>query len=515
VFSLEDAVRLVVARATLMQALPEGGAMVAVQAAEDEVLPLLDGAVAIAAVNGPRSVVISGDEASVLAVAAKLEEQGRKTKRLTVSHAFHSPLMDPMLDAFTTAASTVTYTAPRIAVVSTLTGKIAAGEDLRTARYWADQVRGTVRFADAVDTLTTEGVTSFLEIGPDGILSALAEGAVPALRRGRDETATLLTAVATLFTRGVPVDWPTLYEGTGARRVPLPTYAFQRRRYWLEQRAVPETFGNGAPTTGHPVLGAPITVAGFNQILFTSRLSLKSHPWLADHVVLGSPVLPASALVELAIHAGDLIGHPALDELNLQVPLVLPEEGNIQLQVRAGTPDDTGRHCLCLYSRPDDFDAPWTMHAEGWYLTEEPEVADSLAWDETTPGRTTEIHLPDGLQADAGRYGLHPALLQAALPVRPLDPAAGTVPVPADWYGVRLHATGATAVKARVTQTGDDSFSLQLADPAGDLVVSVESIVFRDIPNEQFRAAVGGDSTGRESLFHLDWTPTTPPAPAT
>ncbi|WP_189853982.1 type I polyketide synthase, partial [Streptomyces omiyaensis] len=320
--------------------------------------------------------------------------------------------------------------------------------------------------------------------------------------------------VATLHTRGVPVAWQTLYENTGARRVPLPTYAFQRRRYWLEPRPVPETFGNGAPATGHPVLGSPVTVAGFNQILFTSRLSLKSHPWLADHVVLGSAILPASALVELAIHAGDLIGHPALDELNLQVPLVLPEEGNIQLQVRAGTPDDTGRHCLCLYSRPDDFDAPWTMHAEGWYLTEEPEAAASLAWDENAGGRTTEIRLPEGLQSDAGRYGLHPVLLQAALPTRPVDPDAGTVPVPADWYGVRLHATGATAVKARITEIDDDSFSLQLADAAGDLVVSVESIVFRDIPNEQFRAAVGGDSTGRDSLLHLDWTPAGPlPAP--
>ncbi|MEU7298075.1 SDR family NAD(P)-dependent oxidoreductase [Streptomyces exfoliatus] len=507
VFSLEDAVRLVVARAGLMQALPKGGAMVAVQATEDEVLPLLDGAVSIAAVNGPQSVVVSGEESAVLAVASRLEEQGRKTKRLTVSHAFHSPLMDPMLEEFKAVASELTYAAPRIAVVSTVTGKLATGDDLRTAQYWADQVRGTVRFADAVDTLAAEGVTSSLEIGPDGILSALAEGAVPALRRGRDEVATLLAAVGTLFTRGIPVDWRALYEGTGARQVPLPTYAFQRQRYWLESRPVPETFGNGAPTTGHPVLGSPITVAGFNQILFTSRLSLKSHPWLADHVVLGSPVLPASALVELAIHAGDLIGHPALDELNLQVPLVLPEEGNIQIQVRAGTPDDTGRHCLCLYSRPDDFDAPWTMHAEGWYLTEEPEVASSLTWDENAPGRTTEIQLPDSLQADAGRYGLHPVLLQAALPVRPANPAGGTIPVPADWYGVRLHATGATAVKARVTEIDADSISLQLADAAGDLVVSVESVVFRDMPTEQFRAAVGGDSTGRESLFHVDWTP--------
>ncbi|MFE9913496.1 type I polyketide synthase [Streptomyces clavifer] len=516
VLSLEDAVGLVVARAGLMQALPVGGGMVAVRAGEEEVVPLLEGrvGVAVAAVNGAGSVVVSGVEAGVLEVVAELEGRGFGSRRLRVSHAFHSPLMDPMLEEFGAALAGVSFGVPRFGVVSTLTGKVAVGEDLRSAGYWVDQVRGTVRFADAVDTMAAQGVTSFLEIGPDAVLSVLAQGAVPALRRDRDEVVSLLSAVGSLFTRGVPVDWRALYAGTGARRVPLPTYAFQRQRYWLEPGPVPGAHSHDAPTTGHPVLGSPITVAGFNQILFTSRLSLQSHPWLADHVVLGSPVLPASALVELAIHAGDLIGHPALDELNLQVPLVLPHEGNIQLQVRAGTPDDTGRHCLCLYSRPDDFDAPWTMHAEGWYLTEEPETAASLAWDDKTTGRTTEIQLPEGLRTDAGRYGLHPVLLQAALPTRPEDPASGTVPVPADWYGVRLHATGATAVKARVAEIDDDSYSLQLADAAGNLVVSVESVVFRDIPNEQFTAAIGGDSTGRESLFHLDWTPTALPETA-
>ncbi|MER7761398.1 SDR family NAD(P)-dependent oxidoreductase [Streptomyces sp. NPDC097619] len=513
VFSLADAAKLVAARARLMQALPKGGAMVAVQATEDEVTPLLaglDATVAIAAVNGPESVVLSGAETEVLAVAAQLTERGRKTKRLTVSHAFHSPLMDPMLEEFRTVAAGIAYQAPRIPVVSTLTGDLATGDDLRTPEYWAGQVRGAVRFADAVQALRVEGATTLLEIGPDGILSALAEGAVPALRRGRDEPATLLAALAAVSVHGTPVDWRSLYTGTGAGLTDLPTYAFQRQRYWLDQEPV----APGTDPSGHPVLGSPITVAGFNQILFTSRLSLKSHPWLAEHMVLGSPVLPASALVELSIHAGDLIGFPDLDELNLQVPLVLPEEGNIQIQVRAGTPDDTGRHCLCLYSRPDDGDAPWTMHAEGWYLTDEPADATPPVWDESGPGWTTEVELPGTFEADASRYGLHPLLLNAALPVRPVDPAAGTVAVAADWHGVRLHATGATAVRARITETGTDTFSLQLADHAGDLVASVESIVFREVPNEQFRPAVGGDSTGRESLFHLDWNPAAPQAPA-
>ncbi|MER8237159.1 SDR family NAD(P)-dependent oxidoreductase [Streptomyces sp. NPDC094049] len=252
VFSLEDAVRLVVARAGLMQALPQGGAMVAVEATEAEVTALLEGQVAIAAVNGPRSVVVSGEETATLEVARKISELGGRTRRLSVSHAFHSPLMDPMLAEFKTVAADITYEAPRIAVVSTVTGKVATGTDLRTADYWAGQVRGTVRFADAVQTMTAEGVTSYLELGPDGVLSALAEGAVPALRRGRDEALTLLSAVGTLHTRGVPVDWRTLYAGTGARQVPLPTYAFQRRRHWLEPGSAGRTPAPAAPATSTP-----------------------------------------------------------------------------------------------------------------------------------------------------------------------------------------------------------------------------------------------------------------------
>ncbi|MFE3074216.1 type I polyketide synthase [Streptomyces sp. NPDC059247] len=268
VFSLEDAVRLVVARAGLMQALPRGGAMVAVEATEAEVAALLEDQVAIAAVNGPRSVVISGDETATLEVARKISESGGRIRRLTVSHAFHSPLMDPMLAEFKAAASDITYEAPRIPVVSTVTGRLATGTDLRTADYWAGQVRGTVRFADAVQSMQAEGVTSYLEVGPDGALSAVTEGAVPALRRGRDEAVTLLTAVGTLYTRGVPVDWRTLYAGTGARQVPLPTYAFQRRRHWLEPGSADRTPAPALPAlTTNPPAGTPAPLGALGHRL--------------------------------------------------------------------------------------------------------------------------------------------------------------------------------------------------------------------------------------------------------
>nr|WP_078968610.1 MULTISPECIES: type I polyketide synthase [unclassified Streptomyces] len=231
VLSLEDACTLVSARGRLMQALPAGGAMVAVQASEETVLPLLAGreaTVGIAAVNGPESVVIAGAEADVLEIAQSL---GVKFKQLTVSHAFHSPLMEPMLDDFRAVVAGLSFSAPRIPIVSTVTGQAATAEELQSVDYWVQHVRRPVRFADAVRTVEAQGVENLLELGPDAVLSVLA-GGVPALRKGRPEAQQLVTALARLFVNGASVDWKAYYEGSGARPVDLPTYAFQRRRYW-------------------------------------------------------------------------------------------------------------------------------------------------------------------------------------------------------------------------------------------------------------------------------------------
>ncbi|CAM5551520.1 Polyketide synthase OS=Streptomyces antimycoticus OX=68175 GN=SANT12839_037370 PE=4 SV=1 [Streptomyces antimycoticus] len=241
-----------------MQELPAGGAMIAVQASEDEVSPLLTERVSIAALNGPTSVVVAGDEDAALEIAASFEAQGRKTKRLTVSHAFHSPRMDGMLEAFREVAEGLSYEAPRIPIVSNLTGTVVSAEEITTADFWVRHVREAVRFLDGVRTLEAEGVTTFVELGPDGVLSAMAQECVTgdeaafaaALRKGRAEAESVTAALALLHVRGQSLDWGGYFAGTGARRVELPTYAFQRTRYWWEEAPAAEVAASGSAVDG-------------------------------------------------------------------------------------------------------------------------------------------------------------------------------------------------------------------------------------------------------------------------
>ncbi|NBH01906.1 type I polyketide synthase, partial [Amycolatopsis sp. SID8362] len=544
VLSLEDACRLVSARASLMQALPPGGAMVSI-AAPESAITLTEG-VSIAAVNGPESVVISGDESEVLAIAAQFP----KTKRLAVSHAFHSPLMDPMLEDFRAVAESLEHRPATIPVISNVSGALA---EPFTADYWVRHVREAVRFADGVATLQAEGVQTFLELGPDGVLSAMIDGGTvsSALRRDRSEERALLTALSTVHVNGINVDWTPFFPG--ARRVDLPAYAFQRERFWPRGGVAHGDAGSlGLGGLDHPLLGAAVSLAGHDGVVFTGRLSLETQPWLAGHALGGAVLVPGTALLELAVRAGDQVGCDVVEELTLEAPLVLPARGGVAIQVFVGPADGAGRRELTLHSRPDDGATPgqdtdtWTRHASGLLATGAQPAAELTEWPppgaERVPtdglydglaalgftygpafhglqkvwrrGEDTfaEVTLPEEFQPDAATFGLHPALLDAALHplglAAPADtPATGTGGMPFSWSGVTLHASGATALRVRLSPAGDNAVSVTVHDQSGGPVASVGSLVLRPI-------ASPAAPTQNGSLFRLDWT-SVPAAPAT
>ncbi|MFC9948913.1 SDR family NAD(P)-dependent oxidoreductase, partial [Streptomyces pratensis] len=553
VLSLEDAAVLVAARGRLMQALPAGGAMVSLQATEAEVLPLLTEHVSIAALNGPSATVVSGDEDAVLAIAAHFEAEGRKTKRLRVSHAFHSPRMDAMLDDFRTIAEGLSFHAPEIGIVSNVTGQVVSDDEVCSADYWVRHVRDAVRFVDGMRALQDQGVTVFLELGPDGVLSAMgqdcieesAESAfVPVLRKDRDEARTLVIALAELHVRGSAVDWVAYFAGTGARRIDLPTYAFQHEHYWLassfsgaaDARALGQSAGE------HPLLGAKVVVAQADEYLFTGRLSVESHPWLGDHMVMGSVLLPGTAFVDLALHVGEQVGLDLLSDLTLEAPLVLPDHGAVAVQLTLGAAEDDGSRAIAVHGRTaEDADAKWTRHASGTLSAggvptgeplEEWPPHDAVALDAeglyenlaeigfgygpTFQGLRAawrrgddvfaEVALPEG--TDAAGFGVHPALLDAALHTMGLaagdgGDTAGEARLPFAWSGVSVSAVGATVLRVRITTAGS-GISLALADSAGAPVAFVESLALREISPDQLTAAA--DAATRDALFQVDWT---------
>ncbi|MFL1378926.1 type I polyketide synthase [Nocardiopsis protaetiae] len=555
--SLEDAAVLVAARGRLMQSLPEGGAMVAVEAAEEEVLATVidvDG-VGIAAVNGPTAVVISGDEAPTLAVAERLKADGRRTKRLTVSHAFHSHLMEPVLDEFREVVAGLEFAEPTITVISDSTGEPVSPGELADPDYWVRHLRGTVRFADAVRSARAHGdrtgdpVGAFLELGPHAVLTALVGeilpdydiAAVPALRKGHDEETTLLGAVGRLHTRGTAVDWAAVLP-EGARTVPLPTYAFQRERFWTVVRpAGTDPAGLGLASAGHPLLGAAIALADGGTFVLTGRLSTAAQPWLADHAVHGRVVVPGTALVELALRAGDEAGADTVEELVIEAPLVLPEQGGVHVQVSVAAPDADGRRAVEIHSREQDAaaDAPWTRHAAGTLAAHGTPAAAAPAPGPDRPREVDGEEVYAGLRALGLDYGpvfqglhaaeehdgvwsaevalpedtategfaLHPALLDAALHTAALSAAErraeGEVLLPFAWNGVRVHALAATRLRVRLEWTGPDTVSLEAWDPQGAPVVSVRSLLLRPVTADRLRAA----PASTDALLRLEWTP--------
>ncbi|WP_156746498.1 type I polyketide synthase, partial [Mycobacterium sp. E1715] len=549
VLSLENAAVLVAARGRFMQALPEGGAMIAVQATEDEVRPLLVPGVGIAAVNGPMSVVISGVEDKVSAIAGQLRADGRRVHQLAVSHAFHSPLMEPMVDEFGTVAAGLAIGSPTIPIVSNLTGQLAA-DDFASAAYWKRHIREAVRFGDSVRFVHSAGANRFLEVGPSSGLTASIEESLPdapvitmsALRKDRPEPLALTNAVAQGFVAGMDVDWRRAIGK--ANFVELPTYAFERRRFWLSGAgATVDAAGLGLAPGEHALLGAVVELPASGGVVLTGRLSPSAQDWLADHAVGGVVLFPGAGFVELAIRAGDEVGCGVVDELNLAAPLVLPGSGSVAVQVVVGGADESGARAVSVFSRAD-VGSGWSLHAEGVLRAGEVQPsADLSVW---PPMGATAVDVGDGyerlaergygygpafrgltsmwrrgdevfaevtLPADTGvsaaGFGVHPVMLDAALHAVILasdgdELPEGSMLVPFSWQRVSLHAAGATAVRARIVPVSDSAVSIELADGLGLPVLSVASMVARPVTDQQLLAAVS--SSGPDRLFEVIWS---------
>ena len=401
VFSFEDGLRLVAERAKLMQELPPGGAMAAIFAREDTVVERLAAAgnrVTVAAVNGPEETVISGDAPSVAALVAQFASEGINGKPLDVSHAFHSPLLEPMLDPFERHARSITYGAPRIPLVSNLTGRaFRSGENL-DGRYWRQHARQGVRFADCVNALHAAGATVLLEVGPHPTLLALAARAVPAakwsicasLRRGRDDRAEILKALSSLFVSGAPVRWDAIAEERSGRRLSVPTYPYQRERHWVPRNhAVTHLQRSGH----HPLLGERQRLPG-GVTQFLCEIALEQLPCLADHRVLGKILMPGAAFMEIGLAAAREVGADRVLGFSIESPLELRASDPVLVHTEVA-PQGPGEWSLVIRSASPTVAAggEWRVHARGRLVIGEGSV--DIEPSDTADTVTTETSVED------------------------------------------------------------------------------------------------------------------------
>ncbi|GAA4900202.1 SDR family NAD(P)-dependent oxidoreductase [Streptomyces coeruleoprunus] len=565
VLTLDDAARVVALRSRAIATTLAGlGGMVSVPRSPEDATALIapwGDRLTVAACNGPNGTTVAGDADAVEELLAACEGQGVRARRVPVDYASHSAHVESLRDRLLKELDGIRPQPPVVPYYSSLTGGLLDEPDL-TADYWYDNLRRRVEFTAASEALLADGHRVFIECSAHPVLTmalqdtADAAGADAAvlgtLRRDLGGADRFLTSLATAHAHGVEPDW-TAVLGADRARVDLPTYAFQRQRYWLAgpDPVGVDAAGLGLDTPGHALLGAGTALPGSGGYLFTSRLSLDAQPWLADHLVLGTAVVPGTALVEAAVRAGDELGHPVVEELTVLAPLTVPQEGAVRLRVTIGGVDDEARRTLQIHSRGEDEpdDVPWTLHATGVLvrgsttepvrLSQWPPAApeidteglyDALAdtgldygpafrglrrvWragDETF----AEVTLPDGVSPDG--FVLHPALFDAALhavaagDASSRDTGDGTAPgapaplVPFVWSGVALHAGRANGVRVRLTRTGENTLAVDICDGAGLPVASVTSVLAR--PLDASAAPVAG-AGGETPLPYLPvWQP--------
>ncbi|MES9544268.1 SDR family NAD(P)-dependent oxidoreductase, partial [Actinomadura sp. NPDC000600] len=557
--TLDNAAMVVALRSRALRALAGAGGMVSVPLPAARVRERITdwpGRVDVAAVNGPEATVVAGEPGALEELLAACAADGVQARRIAVDYASHTAQVESIRDDLVAALSGIVPRSCDTAFYSTVTGARIDGSEL-DASYWYRNLRHTVELERSTAALHEDGHRTFIEVSPHPVLTVAVQQTLDAgadrfrgalalgtLRRDDGGQARFLTSAAQAWIHGRAVDWGAAIPG--GRPVDLPTYAFQRRRYWLAPG--PGTAGaraGGLAPGGHPVLTAAVTVADQDTVLLTGRLSARTHPWTAEHTVTGTVLLPGTAFLDLALHAGHYTGLSHVRELTLHTPLVLDDGHAVQLQVAVQPPDERGSRQVTVHSRPDtdEHEPPWTRHATG-ELTEAPQAAPAAADPAAWPPEGSEplaisglyeqlaehgylygptfqglagawrgaggqvhgdIRLPEDIGADG--YGIHPALLDAALHPLLLTAMEDTEPdapvrLPFAWTGVTLHATGATEVRATLTVDGDHA-SVVLTDPAGEPVLTADGLVSRPLSTDI--AAPGAPH--RDSLFHVDWAP--------
>ena len=572
--SLEDAARVVALRSkALAERLSGHGGMVSVSLPPAQVKAYIEPfgeRISLAAINGSSSVVLSGEPQALDEVLSHYEAQDVRARRIPVDYASHSAQIETIRERLEAELSPIQPRSCEIPFYSTATGTLLDSSEL-TARYWYVNLRQTVKFEQVTRALIEDGYTAFIEVSPHPVLTMAVTETIEAmgadldavtvigsLRREQGGLERLLTSLAEAHTHGLAVDWRTLFDDEGAKRTELPTYAFQRRRYWLESGAsVGDLMAAGQSSAEHPLLGAAVQLAGQEEgWLFTGRLSTKSHPWLKDHAVMDTVLLPGTGCIELALAAAQRTGSQTLEELTLQAPLLLEDEGAVAIQLSVSEPDEQGRRELNIYSRPqsssEDEPEQWICNASGVLVSGEdaprpeqgslaaelerfaaepwpPQGAQQLqteflydrlseagyGYGPAFQGLRQAFQIGDEIYAEialdseqagqASGFCIHPALLDSAFHV--LLGAQdgdrehpGEAQIPFSFNGVRLYGQGASSLRVRFVRDRD-TLSLLALDEQGAPVLTIDSLIARAIDQSQLQAA----RKGHESLFCLEW----------
>jgi acyl transferase domain-containing protein/NADPH:quinone reductase-like Zn-dependent oxidoreductase/acyl carrier protein len=555
VLSVQDAARIVVLRSQALPELSGRGGMASVAQGADQVrehLARWAGRLGVAAVNGPSSTVVSGDADALEELLAGYEADGVRARRVPVDYASHSAHVDALRDRLLEDLAGVEPQPGSVPLYSTVTGRQIDGAAMDAA-YWYTNLREPVVFDQVTRALLDDGHSTFIECSPHPVLTigmqesmdqaGTSAAALGTLRRDEGGWDRFLTALAQAHTHGVTVDWGRVFPA-GTAPADLPTYAFQRRRYWLDATGsdAGDPDGLGLAPATHPLLGAVTVLAEGDEVVLTGRLGLDTHPWLADHAVAGVVLVPGAVFVELAVRAGDEVGCDHLEELVLASPLVLPEHGGTHLQLVVGGPDGNGRRSLGVYARPAGGDRPWVPHATGilapgpaaepfdlaqWPPAGAEPVSLDGCYDQLAEAgyrygpsfrglravyrRETEVFaevvLPEEQRAQAAKFGIHPALLDGALHASGLSAVRGSstrMSLPFAWNGVSLAASGAELLRVRLAPVGDDGLSVHATDASGRPVISIDSLVTR--PFTAAHLAGDGEDAG-DALFRVTYTP--------